>query len=176
VVVEGPRKSVDYYVKAIFPFECESEVVKVEVDPIIFDSARIEIGDGALFTNTTLHHVWYLNGEKISEERVIDLSLPGVYKLEIDTGGCVSWDTFEYVVLEAGRREEKNLIYPNPVRDELYFDSSIERVEICNSHGRIMISSENLKTVDVGKLASGMYYAILTGRAGKWVRKFVVCR
>jgi hypothetical protein len=70
------------------------------------------------------------------------------------------------------------LIYPNPVRDELFVDSSVEQVEIFNSLGMLVISQGNLEDegVDVSILSDGVYYAVLTGRSKKWVRRVVVCR
>jgi len=67
-------------------------------------------------------------------------------------------------------QNSKISVYPNPVKNILNF-SEKSNVEIYNSAGQKLTSSEQSKSVDVSKLSKGIYVIILKDKSGKEIQK-----
>ncbi|MCL1867847.1 MAG: alpha-amylase family glycosyl hydrolase [Paludibacter sp.] len=67
------------------------------------------------------------------------------------------------------------MIYPNPVKDELFFTSSSEKnnVEILDITGKTVVNlkSNSGNSVDVSNLTSGIYFIKIGNNIGKFVKK-----
>ncbi|MDR1761668.1 MAG: T9SS type A sorting domain-containing protein [Bacteroidales bacterium] len=72
--------------------------------------------------------------------------------------------------------EKAVTVYPNPAKDELKVESGelrIERIEIVNFAGKILINIPFNNTVDVSHLSSGMYMIKMYSNDSVIVRRFV---
>lgn len=179
-------KPKQYYVSASLPSGCSSERFPIDADILAYDSAKITLMDEVMLSsNYTSNNSWYFNGQKIegATGQYMKMVLPGIYTLQIDTLGCVSLDSFEYIILS---REETNAIsgfYPNPINDFLFFHDPyhrIERLEVFDSSGKLKfeINFETLKKdvvqcLDVHHLSPGVYVAILVEPSRKRVIRFI---
>ncbi|MBT8255887.1 MAG: T9SS type A sorting domain-containing protein [Bacteroidia bacterium] len=69
------------------------------------------------------------------------------------------------------------VIYPNPTAEELFIASEnivFESVEIYSVGGeRILLISENVKSINVSSLSKGMYFLELNTTHGRTIQKFI---
>jgi len=72
-------------------------------------------------------------------------------------------------------------LYPNPTKDILNIKLpenigvAISSIEIANSLGQVVKEqkTQNIHTIDVSQLQTGMYFICLTTHYGNWKGKFV---
>ncbi|WP_447951798.1 BspA family leucine-rich repeat surface protein [Chryseobacterium koreense] len=71
---------------------------------------------------------------------------------------------------------EKNVkLYPNPVKDKLYFSEEVSDIKITDLTGRTVKGiASSIKTVDVTHLAKGVYLISATTKEGKLITKKIV--
>ncbi|MGC4130384.1 MAG: choice-of-anchor Q domain-containing protein [Bergeyella sp.] len=118
-------------------------------------SPAINAGSNSLNTTTT-----DLAGNARVYDTVIDL---GAYEYLGGTLSAVS-------VLK-----DKLLVYPNPVKEILYFSEEVSNIRITDLSGRTVkqISSTG-KTVDVSNLANGVYIVTAVAKSGETVARKIV--
>jgi hypothetical protein len=102
----------------------------------------------------------------------------GWYTVSItDANGCQISDSV-FVESQLGMEENKVsnmiIIYPNPVKDIMYFNKLIEKVEILDVLGRIICISEiKNNTINLSNLSSGSYTIKLYNQGRYSVHSFV---
>ncbi len=60
-------------------------------------------------------------------------------------------------------------VYPNPTKDVLFFNSKIEKFEILDVVGNVVIKGNNAVKIDVSQLKNGIYFI----RVNKTLKKFI---
>jgi hypothetical protein len=73
--------------------------------------------------------------------------------------------------------EDKIVVYPNPVKHELFIKSKspIEKVEIYNQSGQVVLKETNFsEKIDVSRLADGIYFVRITVDGTVVTKKIVV--
>lgn len=118
-----------------------SGLAVVNVEEI--QQAVIEVVDeNTLASNYDAGNIWYLNGKQIPDYsgQYLDVNESGLYKLQVNVGGCVSFAEreFLYSVVEDGSLSVS--VYPNPVkgRETLTIrtrNPDMKSVSIANSVG-----------------------------------------
>lgn len=63
--------------------------------------------------------------------------------------------------------------YPNPVNNKLYISEEVAEVSIVDINGRVVITANNTKVVDMSNLSNGVYFARVTTDNGTSVKKIV---
>jgi hypothetical protein len=67
--------------------------------------------------------------------------------------------------------DENFTIYPNPTADLLNFSMELEKVEVYNAYGQLVLTNVlNSKSISVENLANGIYFI----RSGNINKKFIV--
>ncbi len=149
-----------------------------------FQSLTLEVSD----TVNSIYYDWMipqdvivLNDQDIS---MIDLrfDVPGTYDIrvvEVNDLLCIG-DTLTLTVVvspsPAGIEDigtDKVYIYPNPVKEILYFSEEIESGRIINALGQKMMSFENKKHIDISSLQKGIYFVEMKYRGQRIVHRFV---
>ncbi len=180
------EKSQMYYVEAVTTSGCTSERIQVKANVNIYDAAEISMaGDTILVSNYAINNTWFHNGNKIeqSARSYIPLTQPGLYKLQVDTLGCTSTDTYEYILSHTNEPIQELAVYPNPVKDFLFIrdiHDDVECIQIFNSQGILLLRKfkEGIRTTEdyqvfVDPLPKGMYVAVIQTLGGKRVFRFV---
>ncbi|MGC4129590.1 MAG: BspA family leucine-rich repeat surface protein [Bergeyella sp.] len=100
-------------------------------------------------------------------------------KLINDKSWTISGDSFDSgcdVTLSMADIHKKEIVlYPNPVKDILNFSEDVFNVRIADISGKMLKQfSVSGKTVDVSKLAKGIYMVTVVAKSGKTVTKKIV--
>lgn len=61
---------------------------------------------------------------------------------------------------------EFGLFYPNPTKGKVYFSKIISRLELYNSLGKRITKANNVKSIDLSKLPSGIFFLIAKTNTG----------
>jgi hypothetical protein len=68
------------------------------------------------------------------------------------------------------------LVYPNPVKDILTIDGNYTKVEVIDMFGKLVLSSENNKTINVSSLANGIYMLNIKSNKGTQTQKITISK
>lgn len=95
------------------------------------------------------------------------------YRLkQVDFDGKVTWSEIRSVVFDA---KGGVMIYPNPVKEQLFFANLPEEAEIIiNDVQGNFILSTNTSTIDVQNMKNGVYFAVIQSKTTSEIKKFVV--
>lgn len=64
-------------------------------------------------------------------------------------------------------REQGILVYPNPTTSYINFTQEIKSLKVFDMAGKLVLTAESVKLVDISKLQTGMYTVIITDDLGK---------
>ena len=67
-------------------------------------------------------------------------------------------------------------IYPNPVKDVLTIEGSYTSVDIFDIFGKLVLSSEYVKTINVKSLADGVYMLNINTEKGIQTKKITITK
>ena len=67
-------------------------------------------------------------------------------------------------------------IYPNPVKDRLTIDGDYSTVDIFDIFGKLVISTEKTKSIDVSTLANGVYTLYVVTEKGIYTEKVTITK
>lgn len=155
------ESSKSYYVSTVGPSGCESDRVEVKAEINVPQPAQILVDQATLRSNYTTGNTWLRDGEMISEDATISLTIPGIYTLEVKVGECLTTVSYEH-----------NLngihIFPNPANETITINvesSNDVEVEVFNNmgvrQGSVMLipagPNRRMGTYDLSSGASGMY-------------------
>jgi trimeric autotransporter adhesin len=126
-----------------------------------------------LFTGSYAVYQWYRNGVAISgaNSSIVHVTLPGTYSVIVEDGhGCT--DTATYLVTGGGGGSTNVTtttslmdirVYPNPATARLFIDAPVRvNVVITTMDGRKVMELQNATSVDVSKLAGGLYLVTIS--------------
>ena len=111
------------------------------------------------------NYQWYFNNVPINgaTEPTYKATKNGPYSVFVkDDNGCIDISP-QYVVsnAEGEKKEQPNdviRIYPNPATSYVNFDAAqMVNVKIATSRGKVVISKDNAKSIDISKLPNGVY-------------------
>ena len=104
----------------------------------------------------------------------------GTYTCDITEGnGCVS--NFSVIIGEGTATAIEDLqriflVYPNPVKDVLTINGIYSSIEIYNIFGKLMLTSQTQKTIDVSTLSNGVYFVNINDENTITVKKITVAK
>src|SRR5690606_21604553 len=70
--------------------------------------------------------------------------------------------------------QPKTKIYPNPVSDVLYFDTTTEKVKVFDLSGRKVLEQNQVNSIAVSELEKGNYIIRLVSNKGVQTEKIIV--
>jgi hypothetical protein len=176
-----------YAVRATDSLNCSSQVINVTItEPsslsLGLSSTPETIGlDGtatASVSGGTAPYTYLWDDSNSQPESLAVYLNSGWYTVSItDANGCQISDSV-FVESQLGMEENKVsnmiIIYPNPVKDIMYFNKLIEKVEILDVLGRIICISEiKNNTINLSNLSSGSYTIKLYNQGRYSVHSFV---
>jgi hypothetical protein len=171
--ITTPRllKSQSFYVLAVSQSGCRSKRQRVDVEVRITEAAFIGVKDSeTLSSNYQTSNRWFYEGALISTSKQVSVKEAGTYLLIVDTLGCTTSDTIEFMFTSVNPDLTGMDIHPNPVRDHLTLSpvGNATQVEIVGVLGEIVIhvpqleiSSVEEAIIDVKGLKPGTYIAIV---------------
>jgi hypothetical protein len=105
------------------------------------------------------------------------LTEPGYYTYVLDGLDCdsVIGLTLDVLVGTNEQTETTLQVWPNPTKGLLYIEAdNINKVEIYNLLGQIVLSAEKVETIDVSSLEKGVYFLRVSDENGlKGVTKII---
>lgn len=99
----------------------------------------------------------------------------GARVIEGNAGNCVS----EQAVLAACNLKvidnEINTfqLYPNPVKDIVYFDQTVSQITVTDLSGKVLIQENNISNIDLSGFQSGIYLITLENENQKQTKKII---
>ena len=137
-------------------YNCETQFLN-DFETVYFDFFSIEDDYGYVFytdTSDNLRHMHYTNNP---------------FGVILDfVARPLSMDEYEFLSIE---------IYPNPVTDQLFIKSNIDRIDKISVYSisgkRIMQHASIDEAIDVTGLATGMYFLEVMTSEGRSVEKFM---
>jgi hypothetical protein len=182
MITPALMKTQSFYVLAALPSGCSSDRQRVDVEVRIAQPASISVKDSeTLCSNYHANNRWLFRGLVISTGNEISVSQTGIYVLMVDTLGCTTSDTIEFVFSSVTPDLVGFDIHPNPVKDQLTLSpvSYSAQLEIVGVSGVVMsvpqleISSNEEAIVEVKDLTPGTYIAVIRMGQRKRVMRFV---
>ena len=67
-------------------------------------------------------------------------------------------------------------IYPNPVKDVLTIEGNYTSVDVFDMFGKLVLSSEYTKNINVSTLANGIYMLNITTEKGIQTQKITITK
>ena len=98
------------------------------------------------------------------------LTEPGYYTQVLDGPDCDSVIGLTLMVLESVTESaETNIqVWPNPTTGTLHIETDyINKVEIYNLMGQIVLQAEKVETIDLSSLEKGVYFLIISDKSGR---------
>ena len=68
---------------------------------------------------------------------------------------------------------EEIVFYPNPTKGLISFSKSIEKIEVVDISGKILLSFSNVREINIGDLPAGSYLLRLHSNENSVLRKIV---
>jgi hypothetical protein len=97
---------------------------------------------------------------------------PRVVSLTSDTSFVANFALIdESSLLEA--EAESISFFPNPTKSEITFSQAIEKVEVIDLTGKVILTFSNAKTINIESLPSGAYYLRLTNEEKTTMKKVI---
>ncbi len=176
-------KVIDY---ATWPVYYATGERNLSLPPVADFTADKKTGDAPLQVkfidlsgNQPTSWAWTLEGgtpaTSTQQNPVVNYNTPGTYKVTLkatNTGGNNSIIKDGYIIVKTATGVEENeankiLIYPNPVRDNLYIICEDDfSVRLYNINGRIIYSGINNRLLDMSAVEPGIYVLeIITGHS-----------
>ena len=148
-----------------------------------FDPALITLREhDTLCSNHTSGNRWLLNDVLISTDNKVLADQTGTYVLIIDSLGCVSSDTIEFIYPSVGPDLTTLTFILIPLRiilTFLPFDHSAQ-LDIMESSGKACLDFQRLHMppqeglrIDIKSLSTGMYFAVIRVGQRKRIMKFI---
>ena len=97
------------------------------------------------------------------------LTEPGYYTAALNGQDCDSVIGLTLMVLESVEESSEKAIqvWPNPTNGTLHIEADgMDKVEICNLMGQIVLNAEKVETIDLSKLEKGVYFLIASNKNG----------
>lgn len=126
----------------------------------------------------------YLDGKKVAAQRTISYDFAGVPEGKHTAGvksvyrsGASGVSTVDFEVTSARIEDEtaeEVLLYPNPVKEHLYVNGEVERIEIYGLNGVLLGNYDHPVRISLGHLDDGVYTARIVTQDGTRVKKIVI--
>ena len=118
-----------------------------------------------------------LNGQELSEEGVYNATVLSVAGCEINLTVNLYVISNDYTNGETSSLQETELeeivFYPNPTKGLISFSKSIEKIEVVDISGKILLSFSNVREINIGDLPEGSYLLRLHSNENSVLRKIV---
>ncbi len=122
-----------------------------------------------LYTGTFPGYQWYMNGTAIAGATagILMSPAPGTYMVVVtDANGCTDTSA-DFVIaptMVPGTQSVSTIrVYPNPASSVIYVDAAVPvKVAVLSPDGRTVIAGTETKSVDLSRLANGMYMLMVT--------------
>jgi len=105
------------------------------------------------------------------------LTEPGYYTAVLEGYDCDSVIGLTLMVLEGvGESAETAIqVWPNPTHGLLHIEAEdMDKVEICNLLGQVVLQAEKVETIDLSNLEKGIYFVMVSDKKGmKTVTKII---
>jgi len=117
------------------------------------------------------------NGQELSEEGVYNATVLSVLGCEINLTVNLDVIPNNYINGETSSLQETELeeivFYPNPTKGLISFSKSIEKIEVVDISGKILLSFSNVREINIGDLPEGSYLLRLHSNENSVLRKIV---
>ena len=117
------------------------------------------------------------NGQELSEEGVYNATVLSVNGCEINLTVNLYVISNDYTNGETSSLSDAELeeivFYPNPTNGLISFSKSIEKIEVVDISGKILLSFSNVREINIGDLPAGSYLLRLHSNENSVLRKIV---
>ena len=137
-------------------------------DPVLDTTINATIMQGETYN---------FNGQELSEEGVYNATVLSVLGCEINLTVNLYVIPNNYTNGETSSLQETELeeivFYPNPTKGLISFSKSIEKIEVVDISGKILLSFSNVREINIGDLPAGSYLLRLHSNENSVLRKIV---
>ncbi|MEE1272022.1 MAG: leucine-rich repeat domain-containing protein [Bacteroidales bacterium] len=137
-------------------------------DPVLDTTINATIMQGETYN---------FNGQELSEEGAYNATVLSVAGCEINLTVNLYVIPNNYTNGETSSLQETELeeivFYPNPTKGLISFSKSIERIEVVDISGKILLSFSNVREINIGDLPEGSYLLRLHSNENSVLRKIV---
>ena len=137
-------------------------------DPVLDTTINATIMQGETYS---------FNGYELSEEGSYSATVLSVNGCEINLTINLYVISNDYINGETSSLQETELeeivFYPNPTKGLISFSKSIEKIEVVDISGKILLSFSNVREINIGDLPEGSYLLRLHSNENSVLRKIV---
>ena len=137
-------------------------------DPVLDTTINATIMQGETYS---------FNGYELSEEGSYSATVLSVAGCEINLTVNLYVISNDYTNGETSSLQETELeeivFYPNPTKGLISFSKSIEKIEVVDISGKILLSFSNVREINIGDLPAGSYLLRLHSNENSVLRKIV---
>ena len=133
--------------------------------------------DTTINATITQGETYNFNGQELSEEGVYNATVLSVAGCEINLTINLDVIPNNYTNGETSSLQETEVeeivFYPNPTKGLISFSKTIERIEVVDISGKILLSFSNVREINIGDLPFGSYLLRLHSNENSVLRKIV---
>ncbi len=137
-------------------------------DPVLDTTINATIMQGETYN---------FNGQELNEEGVYSATVLSVLGCEINLTINLYVISNDYTNGETSSLQETEVeeivFYPNPTKGLISFSKSIEKIEVVDISGKILLSFSNVREINIGDLPEGSYLLRLHSNENSVLRKIV---
>ena len=168
---------------AIFPIvDCDS-VVRLtlsfmESPKVIIEGINnISMGESVTLTASGADSYLWSTGET-TENILVSPTINTVYSVVgSNVNGCTDTASISITVIQGctEAQEARYTVWPNPTQGLLHIEAeSMDKVELCNLLGQVVLQAEKVETIDLSSLDKGVYFLMVSDKKGmKTVTKII---
>ena len=133
--------------------------------------------DTTIYATIMEGETYSFNGYELSEEGSYSATVLSVNGCEINLTINLYVISNDYINGETSSLQETELeeivFYPNPTKGLISFSKSIEKIEVVDISGKILLSFSNVREINIGDLPAGSYLLRLHSNENSVLRKVV---
>ena len=146
----------------------DTSITAIFTDPVFDTTIHATIMEGETYS---------FNGYELSEEGSYSATVLSVAGCEINLTINLTVISNDYINGETSSLQETELeeivFYPNPTKGLISFSKSIEKIEVVDISGKILLSFSNVREINIGDLPAGSYLLRLHSNENSVLRKIV---
>lgn len=155
------------------------EQLVISENSVLTDISALQNINLASIQPDNLNGVYIINNPNLSICNLPNLCTylqgSGIRTIEGNAGNCAN----EQAVLNACKFSIKNneintfRLYPNPVKDMIYFDQEVNQITVTDLSGKVLIQENNISNIDLSGFQSGIYLITLENENQKQTKKII---
>jgi hypothetical protein len=171
-------QSGSYAIQVTNTFGCNRISPPVVVQVNALPTPQVVRNGFTLSTGQYILYQWYFNTQPLAgaTSRQLTVSQNGAYSVSVtDSNGCTNLSPISFVnslgLGHASVSGSEVSVYPNPTHNMIHVDAPVKvKLNLRDVSGKVVMSGDAVKELDLTNLADGMYLLYITNMEGQLIK------